>query len=153
MQSECTNIYKIARVTAGQTQERFAEMVGVSVEAIKQYENDTILPSDKVVARMCEVSGHNLLGLWHLRHKSQVAADILPEVEKCSLPQAVIQLICRIRDFANNHRTDDLMNIAADGRIDESERELFDKIVTELNELVQAAMTVKYAKEGEENER
>jgi len=149
MQDECTNIYKIARMTAGKTQERFAEMIGVSVEAIKQYENGTIMPSDNVVAHMCEVSGHHLLGYWHICHKSKVAADILPQVSECSLPQAVIQLICRIRDFANNHRTDELMNIAADGRIDESERELFLQIVDELNDLVQAAMTVKYAKAGD----
>ena len=153
MQDKCTNIYKIARQTAGKTQERFAEMLGVSVESIKLYESGQNMPSDDIVMRMCEVSGLHILGYWHLSQKSRVAADILPEVCECSLPQAVIQLICRIRDFANNHRTDDLMDIAADGRIDETERERFDTIVAELNDLVQAAMTVKYAKVGEGNER
>ena len=38
------------------------------------------------------------------------------------------------------------MNIAADGRIDDTERELFTSIVAELDSVVQAAMTVKYAK-------
>lgn len=153
MQDKCTNIYKIARQTAGKTQERFAEMLGVSVESIKLYESGQNMPSDDIVMRMCEVSGLHILGYWHLSQKSRVAADILPTVYECSLPQAVIQLICKIRDFANNHRTDDLMDIAADGRIDETERERFDTIVAELNDLVQAAMTVKYAKVGEGNER
>lgn len=60
----------------------------------------------------------------------------------------MIQLICRIRDFADKHRTDHLLDIAADGRIDENERELFDQIIDELQGIVQAAMTLKYAKGG-----
>ena len=148
MQDKYTNIYKIARNTAGKTQERFAEMLGLSVESIKLYESGQNMPSDDVVIRMCEVSGLHILGYWHLSQKSRVAAGILPEVCECSLPQAVIQLICRIRDFADKHRTDNLLDIAADGRIDESERELFDQIIDELQGIVQAAMTLKYAKGG-----
>ena len=149
MQDKCTNIYKIARQTAGKTQERFAEMLGVSVESIKLYESGQTLPSDDIVIRMCEVSGLHILGYWHLSRKSRVAADILPEIAECPLPQAVITLICRIRDFANRHRADELMDIAADGRIDSDERELFDSIVSELGDIVQAAMQVKYAKAGD----
>lgn len=35
MQDKYTNIYKIARNTAGKTQERFAEMLGLSVESMQ----------------------------------------------------------------------------------------------------------------------
>ena len=137
---------KIARQTAGLTQERFAEALDISVEAVRQYESEKIMPSDDVVTRMVEISSQPVLGYWHLLNKSRVAADILPEISECSLPQAVIQLICKIRDFGERHRTDDLMDIAADGRIDDTERELFNSIVAELDSVVQAAMTVKYAK-------
>lgn len=146
MQDNYRNICKIARQTAGLTQERFAEALDISVEAVRQYESEKIMPSDDVVTRMIEISSQPVLGYWHLLNKSRVAADILPEISECSLPQAVIQLICRIRDFGERHRTDDLMDIAADGRIDDTERELFNSIVTELDSVVQAAMTVKYAK-------
>lgn len=146
MQDNYRNICKIARQTAGLTQERFAEALDISVEAVRQYESEKIMPSDDVVTRMIEISSQPVLGYWHLLNKSRVAADILPEISECSLPQAVIQLICRIRDFGERHRTDDLMDIAADGRIDDTERELFNSIVAELDSVVQAAMTVKYAK-------
>lgn len=146
MQDNYRNICKIARQTAGLTQERFAEALDISVEAVRQYESEKIMPSDDVVTRMVEVSSQPVLGYWHLLNKSRVAADILPEISECSLPQAVIQLICKIRDFGERHRTDDLMDIAADGRIDDTERELFNSIVAELDSVVQAAMTVKYAK-------
>ena len=33
------NIYRQARETAGMTQQRWAEMLGVSTEAVKQYES------------------------------------------------------------------------------------------------------------------
>ena len=86
-----------------------------------------------------------VLGYWHLQNKSRMAAAILPQVESTPLPQAVLQLILRIRDFAERHRTDRLMEIAADGRIDHLERETFDTIVAELDAVVQAVMQLKYA--------
>ena len=150
MQENYRNICKIARQTAGLTQERFAEALDVSVESIRLYEAGKGMPSDEVVTRMIEVSGLPVLGYWHLLNKSRIAAEILPELQECSLPQAVIQLICRMRDFGKKHRTDTLLEIAEDGRIDDLERPEFDAIVDELEEIVKAAMQLKYAK-GEEH--
>lgn len=149
MQESYRNICKIARQTAGLTQERWAEQIDVSVESVRLYEAGKGMPSDDVVTRMIEVSGMPVLGYWHLLNKSRIAADILPELQECSLPQAVIQLICKMRDFGNNHRTDKLMDIAADGRIDELERPEFDAIMNELSEIVKASMQLKYAQGGE----
>lgn len=145
-ESNYRNICRIARQTAGLTQERFAEALDVSVESIRLYEAGKGMPSDDVVTRMIEVAGMPVLGYWHLLNKSRIAAEILPTVGECSLPQAVIQLICRIRDFGERHRTDDLLDMAEDGRIDETERPEFDRIIRELDAVVQAAMTLKYAK-------
>lgn len=149
MQESYRNICRIARQTAGLTQERWAEQIDVSVESVRLYEAGKGMPSDDVVTRMIEVSGMPVLGYWHLLNKSRIAADILPELQECSLPQAVIQLICKMRDFGNNHRTDKLMDIAADGRIDELERPEFDAIMNELSEIVKASMQLKYAQGGE----
>ena len=115
------------------TQERFAEALDISVESVRQYESDKIMPSDDVVTRMVEISGQPVIGYWHLLNKSRVAADILPDVQECSLEQAVIKLLCRIRQFAEN--------------IDETERPDFDRIIKELDGIVKAAMQLKYAKE------
>lgn len=153
MQDNCRNIYKTARQAAGLTQERWAEVLGISVESVRLYETGRGLPSDDVVTRMSEVAVMPVLGYWHLKEKSDVANDILPEVSACELPQAVIKLICRIREFSEKHRVNDLLTIAEDGRIDESEKELFDQIVQELDGVVQAAMTLKFAKGGELHEQ
>lgn len=145
MENNYRNICKIGRQTAGMTQERWAEAIDYSVESVRLCESGKQIPGDDVVLRMIEVSGMPVLGYWHMLNKSRMAADILPEVETVPLPQAVLALICRIRDFAEKHRTDTLMDIAADGVIDASERPEFDAIVAELEGVVQAALTLKYS--------
>lgn len=151
MQENYRNICKIGRTTAGMTQERWAEAIDYSVESVRLCEAGKMMPSDDVVLRMVEVSAQPVLGYWHLLNKSRMAAQILPEVESTPLPQAVIQLILRIRDFAEKHRTDKLMEIAADGRIDDMERDDFNAIVQELDAVVQAVMQLKYS-EGSGND-
>ena len=145
MQDNYKNIYRSARETAGLTQARWAEALGVSVEAVAQYEAGKIMPSDDVVTRMVEVSVLPALAYWHLRHKSTVAAQLLPAVECLPLPQAVIQLLVRMRDFHDHHRADHLMDIAADGRVDLLEEKILHEIVEELHGIIQAAMQVEYA--------
>lgn len=142
---EDTNVYRNARRASGLTQERWAELLGISSEAVRQYETDKILPSDAVVLRMAEVAGQTIVCYWHLLNKSRVAAELLPDVEDVSLPQAVLQLLRRMRDFDRRHRLDELLAIADDGVVDEQERPDFEAIVSELMELFSAAMSVKFS--------
>lgn len=145
MQDTSRNIYYNARITAGLTQERWAEMLGLSTEAIRQYETNRTLPSDEVVVRMAEISMLAPLGYWHLRHKSRVAEQELPPVERLPLAQAVVQLLAAIRDFDEKHHEDALLRIASDGRVDPAEEERFREIVRDLYPLIQAALQIDYA--------
>lgn len=140
------NIYKTARRFAGMTQERWAEAVGVSVDSIRTYENGSVRPSDATVAAMCEISNHTALGYWHIRGKSDLAADTLPEVEQLPLPQAVLQLLVVIDDFYRLHG--DLIQLAADGKISFDEHEEWEKIKKCLYFIIQAAIQVKVAEGG-----
>ena len=94
-----SNIYYNARKTAGMTQARWAEMLGVAEESVRRYEAGTMMPADDIVLRMADLSGLQILGTWHLRLKSAVAADVLPEVQRLPLAQAVVQLLDAIDDF------------------------------------------------------
>ena len=153
MQENCRNIYYNARQTAGLTQERWAEALGLSVEAVRQYETDRILPSDGVVARMAELSMLPPLGYWHLRKKSELAAAELPPVERLPLAQAVVQLLAAVRQFESEHREDALITIAADGCVDIGEEARFKAIVRDLHGIVQAALQIDYAERGGDGER
>ena len=149
MQRECRNIYENARRTAGMTQERWAEALGISDSAVRQYEAGDITPSDEVVRRMIEVSMLQPLGYWHLCRKSDLAADMLPSVERLPLAQAVVQLLARNRDFDKQHHDDALLEIAADGKIDDTEMPQYKQIVRDLQGIIQAALQIDFAeKEG-----
>lgn len=139
------NIYAIARRTAGLTQERWAEMLGVSADAVYQYEAGRIMPADDVVLSMADFSGLQILGTWHLRRKSAVAAEILPPVERLPLAQAVVQLLDAIREFDRKHHEDALLSIAADGRVAAEEEPRFKEVVRDLHPLIAAAMQIDFA--------
>ena len=144
------NIYKNARRAAGFTQERWAEILGLSVESIRLYETGRCLPSDETAINMADLSGIGLLALWHLKEKSAIANDMLPELETVELPQAVIQLLCQLRDFKAS--TDELLTIAADGYVSEDERGVFDEILETLDGIIKAAWQVKFTRKGGRND-
>lgn len=144
MQGGYRNLYQNARRTAGLTQERWAEVLGISVEAVRQYETDRILPSDEVVLRMAEVAGQPIVCYWHLTHKSRVAGTILPEVSDRQLPEAVLNLMVKVRDFKASG-LEDLTRIAADGKVDNGEMPAYREAIRQLQDLIQAAYELQYA--------
>lgn len=137
-----TNIYKTARIKAGKTQEGAAEAIGISVESIKAYESYSRLPPAEVVDRMCIVYDALYLAYQHNRIASG-EIKVVPEIQVLDLPRAAIQLINKVIAFADRHRDRELLQIAEDGVIDESERELFGEIVAELDGIIQAAISLK----------
>ena len=137
-----TNIYKTARIKAGKTQEGAAEAIGISVESIKAYESYSRLPPAEIVDRMCIVYDALYLAYQHNRIASG-EIKVVPEIQVLDLPRATIQLINKVIAFADRHRDRELLQIAEDGVIDESERELFGEIVAELDGIIQAAISLK----------
>lgn len=137
-----TNIYKTARIKAGKTQEVAAEAIGISVESIKAYESYNRLPPAEIVDRMCIVYDALYLAYQHNRIASG-EIKVVPEIQVLDLPRAAIQLINKVIAFADRHRDRELLQIAEDGVIDESERELFGEIVAELDGIIQAATNLK----------
>jgi predicted transcriptional regulator len=142
------NIYAIAREAAGVTPARWAEMLGVSVEAVRMYERGEIRPADDIVLSMADLSGQQILGTWHLRRKSAVASEVLPPVERLPLAQAVVQLLSRIREFETKHYADELLHIAEDGRVAPEEEPRFKQIVRDLQPLISACMQIDFAEKG-----
>lgn len=148
MQDECRNIYYNARRAAGLTQERWAEVLGISVESVRLYESGANMPGDEIALRMAEVTGQQIICYWHLLNKSKMATRLLPQIEKKPLPQAVLDLLVKLRDFSEDG-LEDLTRIAADGRVDPMEREPYEYAMRQLRELVSAGLQVEYAeKEG-----
>lgn len=52
MDKKCPNLYQRARLSTGMSQERAAELLGLSPESLKQYEGGKTVPKDETVAKM-----------------------------------------------------------------------------------------------------
>ena len=150
MQTDCRNIYQAARKVAGLTQEKAAEMMGLSVRSIADYEAGVRIPPNDVVEMMVMVYNSQLLAIQHLRNSAQAARDLLPDVQTMRLPEAVLTLVDAIYDFADDRLDRELIDIARDGVISEEERDRFERVVQKIRAITTAAMAVSYATTKEE---
>lgn len=149
MDKRCPNLYQRARLSTGMSQERAAELLGLSVESLKQYEGGKTVPKDETVARMVEVYRLPWLALEHSQATDTLG--VLPDVEPRPLPMASIALRNRLHDATG--RLDALLRIAEDGIIDDTERPEFDDIVSELRETMTAIYQVIYSGAETKKER
>ena len=141
------NIYQAARKESCLTQEQAAESLHVSETTVKAWEQGTRVPDKETVARMVELYGTPHLAYEHLQQADD-PLGVLPDVTVQSLPTAAITLINRVLDFAERHRDRQLLRIAEDGIIDETERPDFDDICRDLDGIVGAALQVKYTSDA-----
>ena len=142
MQNDCTNIYQSARKIAGFTQERAAELLGLSTRSLADYESGLRLPPYDVADGMVTVYNSQLLAVQHLRNCTQFARDLLPDVQTMALSQAALTLIDAVYAFADDKLDRELIDIARDGVISEEERERFDHVVARIREITAAAIAL-----------
>ena len=150
MERNSRNIYKYARDTADMSQEAWAEAIGVSADSVRNYEAGRQVPGDEVVKAMIEISGLTPLKNWHLQHKSTLAGEVLPEVEWVPVAQAVCAVCAEIRSVTSSESDRKLLDMAADGRIDELEFEEFQRIMERLRRLARAIYQLEYSRKGGE---
>lgn len=140
-------IFKNARNTAGLTQERWAETLGVSVDAVQNYEYGRNYPTEETVLLMADISGYKILPYQYMSMKSRIGGEILPELEeRVSLPKAVLRLMVVLKDLQDLW-TPKLMRMAADGKITEDEAAQFKSCMNQLTELTKCVYDLKYAEE------
>ena len=136
------SIYQRARKDACLTQEQAAELLSVSVETVKAWEQRQRVPRPEDVARMQAAYGTPWLGLEYTRATCG-QLGVLPELRLQGLPTAVLRLINRATALADDFRR--LMEIAEDGRIDEWEAPEFEPISENIQRVIAAGFEVLYA--------
>ena len=149
MPEEYRNIYKTSRKAAGLTQESAAERLGISVESLRAYEGGQRIPPNEVVELMVILYNAQHLAYQHLRETNAMYGRVVPEVPQCSVLEASARLTKRIYAFADSHADRRLMRMAEDNVIDPVERPEFDAILEELQEIVEAALALRCAKDTE----
>lgn len=148
MQNDNCNIYQTARKAAGLTQEAASERLALSVESLRAYETDNRIPGNDIVERMITVYNTQFLAVQHIQATSHLLPSCLQDVRSEPLPVATIKLVNRIIAFAAKHRNDQLLAIAEDGVIDDAEKPEFDQISSELDEIVRAALALRFTEEA-----
>lgn len=142
MQNDCKNIYQTARKIAGFTQERAAELLGLSPRSLADYETGVRVPPNDVADRMVTAYNSQLLAVQHLRESTQFGRTLLPEVPSMGLPEAVLTLVDAVYDFADDRLDRELIDIARDGVISADERERFDRVVEKIRAITAAAIAL-----------
>lgn len=145
MEKQYRNIYQIAREATGFTQEKASELLDISVESLRAYELGKRIPPDKVVLKMIEIYNATYLAYQHLKTSVEVGKKYLPDFEVKSLPIAILTLQKEIKDFYKIE--DRLIEIGADGIVDESELNDYHSILKELNDIVEAIISLKFSKQ------
>ena len=133
MAVDCQNIYKNARKSAGMTQEKAAQLLNVSVDSLRDYEqSQRPVPSD-VASAMCDVYQAPYLAVQHLRRSSELGKRVVPEIQLKDLPEAVLSVLAAVQRFIV--KRDAMIEIVADGKIEENEQAEWDEILDRMNNL------------------
>ena len=148
MNDNYESLYARYRKAAGLTQERAAELLGVAVRTLAAWERGESTPPNARVLAMVDIYGSPTLAIEHLRYSNIIAYDVLPAVKAVPLAQAVCQLASAIRKLEAIHAEDQLLQIAADGRVDEIEKADYEQLLIELEPVMAAVLSLRYAAEG-----
>lgn len=148
MTNDYESLYARYRKAAGLTQERAAELLGVAVRTLAAWERGESTPPNMRVLAMVDIYCAPTLAIEHLRYTNIIAYDVLPALRREPLAQAVCALISSMRKLEELHAGDRLLEIAADGGVDEMEQADFEQILIELEPVVTAALSLRYATEG-----
>ncbi|MEY8316010.1 XRE family transcriptional regulator [bacterium 1xD42-67] len=149
MSEEYRNIYKIARRTAGFTQEAAAERLGISVESVRAYEIGQRIPPNDIVNAMVSCYGTQHLAVQHLQENNVLFGQVIPQLEERSVLEVTVRIYNRLRRFQKDNRLDRLLAIAEDGIIDDQERPEFEAIIADLRQIIQSGLELEvYCKDG-----
>ncbi len=139
------NIYKNARKTTILTQEKASEFLRISKDSLSAYERGITRTPDDIVCKMIEVYGTRWLAYEHLRESTLVGQKYLPKINHNDVAKSVLRLQKEIADL--NLVNSDMISIACDGIIDETEVSTWNKVTKEIQEVAGAALAVVFTKE------
>lgn len=149
MPADGGNLYLRYRRAAGLTQERAAELLGCAVRSLANWEYGVHVPPDDKVLVMCDIYQAPTLAIEHLRCTTALARMVLPDYRKMPLSTAVCALLACIREFTVSESDWALLDIAADGIVDDTESAQFKLLMEQLARIVEAATALKYAEGAE----
>ena len=137
---ENKNIYHLAREELGYSREKAAEeLSGISKDRIWKIENDpSVTPHPEEVLLMSQKYKKPCLCNYFCSQECAIGKQYVPKLEIKELSSIVLEMLASLN--AANKRKDRLIEIAADGKIDNDEIDDFIYIQDELEKI---SVTVK----------
>ncbi|MDC2909520.1 helix-turn-helix transcriptional regulator [Clostridioides difficile] len=144
MSHEYQNIYQINRENTGLTQEKASELLDISVESLRAYENDKRIPPNAIVSKMISIYNNNLLGYEHVRRNTEAGIMFLPELKIKSLSSITLKLHKEIKDYLK--KEDGFIDVVEDDVIDEEEEEVWNDVMEKLEGIYKAILKLKFSR-------
>lgn len=117
------NIYKTARKKAELTREAAAEELHIGTRTLDTYESMDGHPPEDVVRRMCILYNDRFLAYRHI--KKSPLGEFLPELFENNLQGATLGVVNSVNSL--NAIIVELVEICADGKINEQEKEVWER--------------------------
>lgn len=144
------NVYFVARKRAAMYNERLysregaAELLGISVSTLADYElgNTKVVPVDKVVL-MADLYNAPELKTGYCKHECPICSYLPVATEAKSLEGITLRLMKRLDCDKLNRIKKELVDIAEDGIIDETEKPELKKILAFLDEVAESISELK----------
>lgn len=131
---ENKNDYQLVREKLGLSREEAGELlVSVSADKIEKIENERALPYPEEVLVMAEKYKEPNLCNYYCSHQCPIGQKYVPEIKMKDLSQIVLEMLAALNNM--NKEKDLLIEIAADGKIDNKELRDFVEIQEELERI------------------
>lgn len=124
------NAIQRARICKGLTQEALAERVGYSVDTVRAWESGARVAALEALSKLQLVLDAPWLSGIYLQEQTDALKALLPEFEVGKpLAQAAAGYITCVLDLIDNRVDRKLLQLVADGKVDEVEQPVFDEIM------------------------
>lgn len=143
MQKIPKTIYQAARLSTDLKQEPVAELMHISVESLRAYESGITIPPGDIVIMMIETYGTPWLAYQHLKTSTLVGEKYLPDIDFRDLPTSVLMLQKEMSDTYAVR--EEMIEVTCDGRIDAHENPQWNKVTTEIKQLISAGLSLLFA--------
>ena len=143
MNKEFGKLCATARNKEGLTQETAAELFGVSIRSVSDYENGKTAVPDDIVALMVKHYHASWLGYLYLQLTSDVGKEILPQVEIKELSQSILDLQVKMEKVSKIQMP--LAEVGADNLVETHEQSVYLKCMEIIKLLIGSAIVVTLA--------
>lgn len=131
---EQKNIYHQYRETLGWSREKAAEqLVTIPPERIERIENEKSVPHPDEILTMAQVYKKPNLCNYYCSNECPIGQQYVPEIPERDLPQIVLEMLASLN--AMNRMQERLIEITADGAIQDHEIRDFIRIQQELSRI------------------